>query len=42
MTGNGSSHGKFTYTGFKPGIIMLKITDTTSNWVIEDNKRIGF
>jgi hypothetical protein len=41
-TGNGSADGAFAYTGFKPGIIMLKRTDTTSNWVIEDNKRIGF
>jgi hypothetical protein len=41
-TGNGASDGTFIYTGFKPKLIILKRTDTTGNWVIEDNKRIGY
>ena len=41
-TGNGASDGAFVYTGFKPGLIIVKCTDTTSNWVIEDSKRIGY
>ena len=41
-TGNGNADGTFVYTGFKPGLILVKRTDTTGNWVIEDNKRIGY
>ena len=38
-TGNGSADGTFIYTGFKPAFIMVKRTDSTSNWQINDNKR---
>ena len=38
-TGNGSTDGTFVYTGFKPAYLMVKRTDSTSNWNIFDNKR---
>jgi hypothetical protein len=31
-TGNGNADGTFVYTGFKPAFVMIKRTDTTSNW----------
>ncbi len=37
--GNGSTDGTFVYTGFKPAYLMVKRTDSTSNWNIFDNKR---
>ena len=40
--GNGNSNGTFVYTGFKPALIIIKRTDTTSNWTMFDNKRDGF
>jgi len=41
-TGNGNADGTFIYTGFKPAFLMTKRTDTTSEWVIFDNKRDSF
>ncbi len=42
-TGNGATFDNaFVYTGFKPSLLIIKRTDTTSNWVIEDNKRAGY
>jgi len=41
-TGNGSTDGTFVYTGFKPAWVMVKRTDSTSDWLICDNKRPGF
>ena len=38
-TGNGSADGTFVYLGFRPRFIMLKRTDTTSNWLIIDSSR---
>jgi hypothetical protein len=38
-TGNGSSDGPFVFTNFRPRWIMIKRTDTTSNWVIVDSSR---
>jgi len=40
--GNGNVDGTFVYTGFKPAWIMTKVTNTTSNWFLHDNKRLGF
>ena len=38
--GNGNVDGKFVYTGFRPAFIMMKeTTDSSTNWVIYDNKR---
>jgi len=38
-TGNGNADGPFVYTGFKPAWVLIKITNTTNNWILFDNKR---
>jgi hypothetical protein len=38
-TGNGSSDGPFVYCGFRPRFIMVKRTDTTTNWILYDTAR---
>lgn len=40
--GNGSADGTFVYTGFKPAFIMIKQTGSGGNWLIQDNKRLGY
>ena len=40
--GNGSTDGAFIYTGFKPAMVILKRSSSTSNWYIADNKRDTF
>ena len=40
--GNGNADGTYVYTGFRPAWIMTKALDSTSNWQIFDNKRIGY
>jgi len=37
--GNGNADGAFIYTGFKPAWIMVKRTNSTANWQINDNER---
>ena len=41
-TGNASDDGTFIYTGFKPAFVMVKPTVTDDNWVMFDNKRLGY
>jgi len=41
-TGNGSSNGTLTYTGFKPSFIMIKVANDDANWLMFDNKREGY
>jgi len=41
-TGNGNADGTFVYTGFKPAFVMVKPTVTADNWVMFDNKRLGY
>jgi len=41
-TGNGNANGAFVYTGFKPAFIMVKRSDSTSNWGMWDTKRNTF
>jgi hypothetical protein len=41
-TGNGSTNGPFVYCGFRPAFVVCKRTDTTSNWTLFDNKRLGY
>jgi len=41
-TGNGSTDGTFIYTGFKPAFFIVKCSNTTFNWIVEDNKRNTF
>ena len=38
-TGNGSTDGPFIYTGFRPRWIMIKRTDDTYSWWINDSAR---
>tara|TARA_R100001369_G_scaffold20517_1_gene37643 strand:+ start:812 stop:1846 length:1035 start_codon:yes stop_codon:yes gene_type:complete len=41
-TGNGSADGPFTYTGFKPGFILIRRINAGASWRLYDNKRIGY
>ena len=40
-TGNATGYddGTFVYTGFRPALVVVKGTGTTSHWVVTDNKR---
>jgi hypothetical protein len=38
-TGNGNASGPFVYTGFRPRMIFIKQTDSTSNWNVFDTAR---
>ena len=38
-TGNGNADGTFVYTGFKPAFVLIKHTNGTSNWTINDTGR---
>lgn len=38
-TGNGSSDGTFIYTGFRPEFVMIKRSDSSSDWWIFDSAR---
>ena len=40
--GNGNADGTFVYTGFRPALIMTKSVDSTSNWQMFDDTRIGY
>ena len=40
--GNGNADGTFVYTGFKPSFVMAKMSSSTGNWSIFDNKRSSF
>ena len=41
-TGNGSTDGPFVYTGFRPAFILTKRTDSTSDWWLMDEDRLGY
>ena len=41
-TGNGSTDGPFVYTGFKPAFVMVKVTNVTDSWFINDDKRDAY
>ena len=38
-TGNGSTDGPFIFTGFRPRYVLIKRTDSSNNWVIQDTSR---
>ena len=40
-TGNGNADGPMIFTGMKPAFVMIKRTDSTTNWYMFDNKRGG-
>ena len=37
--GNGNADGAFIFCGFRPAFVMMKRTNTTSEWGVFDNKR---
>ena len=41
-TGNGSADGPFVYLGFRPAVVIVKMTSSTGNWTILDSKREGY
>jgi hypothetical protein len=41
-TGNGSTDGTFVFTNFRPKFVMIKRTDSTGSWGMEDNERLGY
>ena len=41
-TGNGSADGPFIYTGFSPSWLLIKRSDAAANWLLYDNKRVGY
>lgn len=38
-TGNGSTDGPFVYCGFRPRYVLIKRTDSTSDWTVWDTAR---
>ena len=38
-TGNGNADGTFVYTGFRPAFLLMKVTNTASDWHIVDSAR---
>jgi hypothetical protein len=32
----------FIYTGFRPGLVIIKARGQTTNWIISDSKRLGY
>jgi len=40
--GNASTNGTMVWTGTRPAYVIQKVTDTTSNWNVYDNKRNTF
>ena len=38
-TGNGNADGTFVYTGFRPKFLLMKVTNTASDWHIVDSAR---
>jgi len=41
-TGNGDTDGAFVYTGFRPAFIIIKRTSAIGDWMIFDDKRLGY
>jgi len=41
-TGNGNADGPFIYTGFKPSLIIRKVTSASGGWLIQDSTRTTF
>jgi len=37
-----NADGTFNYTGFKPGFLMIKRTDSAASWVMFDSERPGY
>ena len=42
FVGNSNSDGPFFYTGFRPAFILAKNTNSSTDWMILDDKRLGY
>jgi len=42
FVGNGNADGTFVYLGFKPAFIIYKNTTNAREWILLDNKRLGY
>ena len=40
--GNANANGTFIHLGFLPAWFMFKDTESTTSWIIKDNKRLGY
>ena len=40
--GNGNANGTYVHLGFQPAFLIVKPIDAADNWVMFDNKRLGF
>ena len=40
--GNYDTNGPMIYTGFRPSLVMVKCSNDTGNWLVFDNKRLGY
>jgi hypothetical protein len=40
--GNGNADGPFVYCGFRPAWLLIKRTDSSSDWILQDSKRLGY
>lgn len=40
--GNGNINGSYVHTGFRPAFVLWKRSDSTSDWYLFDNERLGF
>ena len=41
-SGNGNSNGSYIHLGFRASFIMVKRTDSSGDWQLVDNKRLGY
>jgi hypothetical protein len=41
-TGNGSTDGPAVWCGFRPAWLLIKRTDSSSDWILQDSKRLGY
>jgi hypothetical protein len=41
-TGNGLADGPFVYTGFRPAFVMVKSSSAGGNWLMQNNKTLGY
>lgn len=41
-TGNGNANGPFVHLGFRPAVILIKMSSSTGNWSLFDYQRRGY
>jgi len=42
FVGNGSSNGTYVHLGFRPSFILYKVSSASSDWYLQDNKRLTY